>query len=133
MAQPPASDRWRPLHANPACFEHAAVIGVSPQRMADFENALLELLDACSAEIHVWAVLPNHYHALVSVDDITPILTGSTKLHGRTAFAWNREDDRRGRQVWCGMAETQMKSDRHFWASLNYVLNNPVRPRARRC
>ena len=32
----------------------------------------------------------------------------------------------RGRQVWCKAAETAMKSEGHFFATLNYVLNNPV-------
>jgi putative transposase len=47
-------------------------------------------------------------------------------LHGRTAFDWNGEDDARGRKVWFNCAETGMKSDRHFWATLNYVHHNPV-------
>ena len=38
-----------------------------------------------------------------------------------------RRDEQRGRQVWHRAAETEMKSDRHFWASLNYVLHNAVR------
>ena len=33
----------------------------------------------------------------------------------------------RGRQVWHRAAETEMKSERHFWATLNYVLHNAVR------
>ena len=47
-------------------------------------------------------------------------------LHGRTAFDWNGEDSERGRKVWFNCAETAMKSDRHFWATLNYVHHNPV-------
>jgi putative transposase len=29
--------------------------------------------------------------------------------------------------VWYNAAETAIKSERHFWASLNYVLHNAVR------
>jgi len=32
----------------------------------------------------------------------------------------------RGRKVWFSCAETGMKSDPHFWATLNYVHHNPV-------
>jgi putative transposase len=32
----------------------------------------------------------------------------------------------RGRKVWFNCLETVIKSDRHFWASLNYVHHNPV-------
>jgi putative transposase len=47
-------------------------------------------------------------------------------MHGRTSFSWNGEDGQRGRQVWFNCAETAMKSERHFWATLNYVHHNPV-------
>jgi putative transposase len=29
--------------------------------------------------------------------------------------------------VWCGVAETAMKSDRHYLATVNYVHHNPVK------
>jgi len=39
---------------------------------------------------------------------------------------WNGEDNRRGRKAWFNCAKTGMKSDRHFWATSNYVRHNPV-------
>jgi len=48
------------------------------------------------------------------------------KLHGKTAYEWNGEDGLRGRKVWFNCFERAMKSDRHYFASLNYVLNNAV-------
>jgi hypothetical protein len=36
------------------------------------------------------------------------------------------KDKCRGRQTWCKAAETAMKSEGHFYASRNYVLQNPV-------
>jgi putative transposase len=110
-----------------SCFEHAYIIGTSPQRMADFEETLLEVLDSSVIAIYAWAVLPNHYHALVSLKNTEPVIGKLARLHGRSSYSWNREDNVRGRQVWCGAAETRMKSDRHFWSSLNYILHNPVK------
>ncbi len=49
------------------------------------------------------------------------------KLHGRTSFQWNGEDGQRGLKVWCNAAETVMKSERHFWATVNYIHHNPVK------
>jgi putative transposase len=49
------------------------------------------------------------------------------RLHGRTSHRWNGEDGCPCRQVWHRAAETAMKSERHFWATLNYVLHNAVR------
>ena len=73
-----------------------------------------------------WVVLPNHYHMLIRATKVRRLLRTLGQLHGRTSFRWNGEEDRRGRQVWFNAAETGIKSDRHYFASLNYVLNNAV-------
>ena len=49
------------------------------------------------------------------------------QFHGRTSHAWNGEDNARGRKVFFRAVERAMRSDRHFWATLNYVHHNPVR------
>jgi putative transposase len=109
-----------------ACYEHRHFIGESPKRLADFSRRLLDALEADSEEIYAWCVLPNHYHALILSRTLPTLLREVGRLHGRTAFAWNGEDDERGRKVWFNCVETGMKSDRHFWATLNYVHHNPV-------
>ena len=111
-----------------ACYEHAPVIGDTGRRLADFEEALLECLGPWVVRpIHAWVVLPNHYHVLASVADTEAALHSLGQLHGRTAFAWNGADGKRDRKVWCGAEETRMKSERHFWASMNYIHHNPVK------
>jgi putative transposase len=74
-------------------------------------------------------VLPNHYHSLVGTDCLPQLLLDLGRLHGRTAFEWNGEDGRRGRKVWFNCVETAIKSERHFWATLNYIHHNPVHHR----
>ena len=110
-----------------ACFEHVPVIGASPERMAAFETDLLAALDEHSQTIFAWVVLPNHYHALISTRDVIELLQHLGRLHGRTSFNWNGEEGCRGRKVWFNAAETAMKSERHFWATMNYVHHNAVR------
>jgi putative transposase len=110
-----------------ACYEHRPIIGATPQRMAEFESNLLNTTAERARTICAWTVLPNHYHLLVDTGDIHGLLKAHGQLHGRTSFRWNGEDARRGRQVWHRAAETAMKSERHFWATLNYVLHNAVR------
>lgn len=110
-----------------ACYEHAPIIGTSPERMTAFEDALLEVLNRYTDSVSAWVVLPNHYHGLVESKAVGVLLQELKLLHGRTAFLWNGEDACRGRRVWSGILETSMKSDRHFWASMNYIHNNPVR------
>ena len=110
-----------------ACFEHAHVIGKSPARMSQFESDLVGLFDETCLQTFAWTVLPNHYHALVKTMAVTALLGRLGKLHGRCSFYWNGEDDQRGRQVWCNAAETVMKSEGHYYATINYVLNNAVK------
>jgi putative transposase len=109
-----------------ACYEHRHVIGQKPERMADFCDRLLKVLEADCDEVYAWCVLPNHYHTLVLTRKLPALFHGVGLLHGRTAFNWNGADNERGRKVWFNCAETGMKSDRHFWATLNYVHHNPV-------
>ncbi len=39
----------------------------------------------------------------------------------------NAEDHARGRQVWCRCQDRIMRSERHFYTSINYIHNNPVK------
>lgn len=110
-----------------ACFEHHHIVGRNPARLAEFSDRLLVTLHLFCERVYAWCVLPNHYHALVLTRRLSEFLEEVGKLHGRTAFDWNGEDGRRGRKVWFNCVETGMKSDRHFWATLNYVHHNPVR------
>lgn len=76
--------------------------------------------------LYAWCILPNHYHALVKTDRIRDLRRALGQFHGRSSFKWNHEDDRRGRKVWHNCFERPIKTDRHFWATLNYIHHNPV-------
>lgn len=95
--------------------------------MADFCEALLTTLEPATTRIHAWCVLPNHYHLLVSVPDLRSATRALGRLHGRTSYRWNQEEQTRGRQVWHAAADRWMRGDRHFWATMNYIHHNPVR------
>lgn len=96
-------------------------------RLACFESALLDAVREPITRIFAWVILPNHYHFLAETEHPLEVISALGKLHGRSSFRWNGEESQRGRQVWCNVAETAMKSERHFWASLNYVHHNPVK------
>ncbi|HSJ03463.1 MAG: transposase [Verrucomicrobium sp.] len=110
-----------------ACFEHQSIIGKNAERMTNFEDELISSCAAAVNQVLAWVVLPNHYHVLVQSDDVRLVLAAMGRLHGRTAFLWNGEDDLRGRQVWFRCVETLMKSENHFWATMNYIHHNPVK------
>ena len=110
-----------------ACLNHRSYIGHSRQRLTDFEGKLLEAAEASTDSIVAWVILPNHYHFLGIAPNALDTLAELGRLHGRTSYLWNGEENQRGRQVWHNAAETAMKSDGHFWATINYIHHNPVK------
>jgi putative transposase len=110
-----------------ACYEHRPVIGTSSQRMSECESDLLKLCSDLNARLFAWCVLPNHYHLLLQTDIIEQVLKAIGRFHGSSSYRWNGEDDSRGRQVWFRSVERSMRSERHYYATLNYVNNNPVK------
>ena len=110
-----------------ACYEHHPWIGATPSRMTQFESELLGVLVQHCRQTFAWIILPNHYHALVHAVELVPLLGAIGHLLGRTSFSWNSEENCRGRHVWHRVAETEIKSEGHFWATMNYILHNAVR------
>jgi len=108
-----------------SCYEHREIIGVTPERMTEFETVLV---GACAefAILYAWCLLPNHYHLLVKTGQLKELRAALGKVHGRSSFKWNGEDNKRGRQVWHDCFDRDIRSQRHFWATTNYVHHNPV-------
>jgi putative transposase len=94
--------------------------------MTECESEVLSICDEVGSHIYAWCILPNHYHVLVKTERVKDLRRKIGQFHGRSSFEWNRADDRRGRKVWYNSFERPMKSERHFWATLNYVHHNPV-------
>ena len=109
-----------------ACFEHQPIIGKSLRRLGELEKELADCCARSSATLYAWSILPNHYHLQAQTEDIQLLRKEIGKVHGRTAVKWNREDGTVGRKVWFNYFDRDMKSGRHFWATKNYIHNNPV-------
>jgi len=132
--------RERPWHSPPhwefagqkqfiisaTCYEHRPVIGVTPERMTECEAGVLDVCAQFAQTVYAWCVLPNHYHLLLQTERLEDLRAEIGKFHGRSSFKWNGEDQSRGRQVWYRCFEREIKSHRHFWASMNYIHHNPV-------
>jgi putative transposase len=112
-----------------ACYGHNHYIGRSPERMDNFCRDLLKIFKTHAGQTFAWCVLPNHYHVLAEAPDIKLLLSELGLLHGRTSHIWNGEEKTRGRKVFFRSVERAMRSDRHYFATLNYVHHNPVRHR----
>ena len=97
--------------------------------MDSFSGDLLVFLSEVTTQIYAWCVLPNHYHVLVSAPDNLALLGAVGQFHGRISHAWNGQDDCRGRKVFFRAIDKPVRSDRHLWATLNYIHHNPVHHR----
>ena len=109
-----------------ACFEHVPIIGQSANRLTECEETLLAVCQKYASKVYSWCVLPNHYPLLVGSRRIKSLCRDLGNFHGRSSFAWNGEDGQRGRKVWFRCFDREIRSERHFWATLNYIHHNPI-------
>ena len=114
------------FHITAACYQHMPHIGLNPERMDSFSQDLLKACTPHIEKLFAWCLLPNHYHLLVKAPDLRPLLTELGRLHGRTSYLWNREEQTRGRQVFYRSTDRAIRSGRHYFATLNYIHHNPI-------
>ncbi|NKB25330.1 MAG: hypothetical protein GKR87_13330 [Kiritimatiellae bacterium] len=99
----------------------------SNERLQAFEEKLIqELSEQDWAHIFAWRLLPNHYHILASVN-LTLFEPWLRRIHNGTSTRWNREDRTPGRKVWYHFIDRIIRTDRHYWATINYIHANPVK------
>jgi putative transposase len=109
-----------------AVYQHAPLIH-SPARRDSFQQALLAAFDHQEVDIVAWVILPNHYHILVWLSDLTIVAPIFKGLHSRTSGLWNREDGKRGRTVWYHYSDRAIRDEEHFYRAIDYIHANPVR------
>jgi putative transposase len=132
-------ERGLPLHAPPhfrgvsgtylitsACYEHNAVFQ-APDDLSWLTGKLLEAFAAADLPHPAWVVLPNHYHVLLEAKDLAVVGEVLRLVHSRTATAINGRHWQRGRKVWYRFSDRMMRSERHYFATVNYVHYNPVK------
>jgi putative transposase len=121
---PEQTAAYRPVTA--ACYEHHPLLRTD-ERLRWFGQELLTTLHEVGSACAAWCVLSNHYHVLVQVADMRRFGRALGQLHGRTSYQMNQEDDQRGRKIWDRCQDRCMRSERHFYATLNYIHDNPVK------
>ncbi len=114
------------FHLSAACYNHAALIGMSPERMDAFSETLLTTVSPHISTLSAWCVLPNHYHLLITTSNLPKLMLHIGQLHGRTSYDWNSEENTKGRKSFYRCTDRAIRSERHFWACLNYIHHNPV-------
>ncbi len=109
-----------------ACYEHKHHLS-TPFRRQQLLNLIFEKCIHEALEIRAWVVLSNHYHLLVYVPDFKKLSKLFQQIHGSTSRQWNLEDNMMGRKVWYRYCDRAIRSERHYYTTLNYIHYNPVK------
>jgi putative transposase len=109
-----------------ATYEHKLHFQ-SPEELTALERRLLEVIQSVCQDYAGWVVLPNHYHVLVRIENLSSLGRGLGKLHGRSSRYVNKRDGFSGRKVWYKYSDRKIRSERHYWTSLHYIVHNPVK------
>jgi putative transposase len=121
-----------PVHDQPfylltaTCYGHVCHMQAKCRRQQVLD-ALFEQFITSGMEIRAWVVLPNHYHLLVHVTDFDALGGIFRSVHGPASRQWNLEDTAPGRKVWYRFADRAIRSERHYYTTLNYIHFNPVK------
>ncbi len=109
-----------------ACYRHQSILTTSSRRQ-QLLDVIFETFMNHGFEITAWVILINHYHLLVYVHDFKRLGSIFQKIHGSTAYQWNLEDKQKGRKVWYRFSDRAIRSERHYYTTLNYIHYNPVK------
>jgi putative transposase len=124
---PPHPVRDQPFYLLTAtCYGHACHMQAQC-RHQQVLDALFERFITSGMEIRAWVVLPNHYHLLGHVTDFDALGGIFRSVHGPASRQWNLEDTVPGRKVWYRFSDRAIRSERHYYTTLNYIHFNPVK------
>ena len=108
------------------CYEHRPHMHTAERRQQILDQ-LFEQFILQEMVVLAWVVLTNHYHVLVRVSEFEALADIFKQIHGRSSFEWNQEDKLRGRKVWYRYSDRFIRSERHYYTTLNYIHYNPVK------
>lgn len=98
------------------------------KRKEFFIQTLWERTKLLSWKLQAWAILNNHYHFIRQApEDPMTLVKLIRQIHSITAIAFNRWDNRPGRQVWFNYWDSCLTNEKSYLARLHYVHMNPVK------
>lgn len=109
-----------------ACYEHQPHMMASERRQKVLAGLFEGFINAGS-ELIAWVVVPNHYHLLLKVNQFKDVGQVIRKVHGSTSRFWNLADKAPGRKIWYRYSDRFIRSERHFFTTINYLHFNPVK------
>ena len=124
---PPHPVRDQPYYLLTAtCFEHTLHM-LNPGRRQWVLDQLFWVFIEAGMEIMAWVILPNHYHLLAYVTNFDLLGDLFRAVHGPASRDWNLEERTPGRKVWYRFSDRAIRSERHYWTTVNYIHYNPIK------
>ena len=74
-----------------------------------------------------WAILDEHYHMLIYIEQKGQLVPFIKRLHGASAIQINKQDRMPSRKVWCNYWDYCPRDDRDFYRVFNYIHIQPVK------
>lgn len=109
-----------------ATYEHRPHFNTEEDRRWLLEELFHEL-HAARIPLNGWVVVPNPYHLLAQCRPLSAISQPLRRVHARTALELNRRAGLIGRQIWYRFTDRRIRSERHYYTTLNYIRFNPVK------
>ncbi|NDJ21213.1 transposase [Nostoc sp. B(2019)] len=121
-----------------ACYEHKCHINTASRRQqlldiifdkfcASGDQERSAEAPTTNLRICAWVILPNHYHLLVQVVNFDVLSDLFRRIHGLVSRQWNIEDNVTKRKIWYRWNDRAIRSERHYYATINYIHYNPVK------
>lgn len=96
---------------------------------SDYERFLALLASATlhnHVDVHVFALMTNHYHLIATPSSAIALPHAMKQLHGDYGRYYNRKHRRIG-TLWGGRYQAKnIEDERYWWTCLRYVERNPV-------
>jgi putative transposase len=109
-----------------ACYEHKPIFDTT-DLLTYLRDSVLDAFALEKFRCDAWVFMPNRHHVLVHADSLERLSEILRKLHARVATKINGWQKQRGRRVWYRSSDRKMRSEAHYWASINYIHRNPVK------
>jgi len=109
-----------------ATFDHIRHFN-EPDELSILESRIIEALTTACISCYNWVIQPNHYHLLLNLENPKDFGNIIAPVHRKSALYCNKRDGVFKRKVWYKYADRKMRSERHFWTTVSYILFNPVK------
>jgi len=96
-----------------------------------YKEILLNSINLGTKKLNIqllaFAILPNHYHLLITLPENQNLSNFIRFVNGRSARLLNDEDSSIFQKIWNNYFDKGIRSEKDFYTHLNYIHQNPIK------